>query len=620
MKSVSMLTALSALVVLASGACSSSPSSSSAGGGATGGGGHSSGPGSGGGASDVPFAACGGKIYDAQGAFDPAEYKRQAGLWTRAAIDCRLGPKFDHYHPGDDDKGRKTAPLVPLTPHDGGFLCPAFDQDTPGPAGYGSTSGQVGYAPDDPKDPGLDRLQTVGWEGAGQCWQPLQGDQLGGDHPDAALAGWLTAGLAVGVPIAKARTEHGETGDGVVIFSNGLVGTTGTQTSGSSHPTVELPKSKVPTAVSVTNYNEFALVTVWDTDASKAQIAVFALRANQPTSFSIHLFGAPNEGGFDAMQLLGYVDLPDDFRTPTAISATGNNTQRNGHPWIDDPSDPHAYQGIGTMFTDLSYAAMSANSALWVWESDPKTGEGLFGDAGGAIVASAWEDKVAFVDLAPLFAFVRSVYVEPLQNQDNQALYDKATGTGAWPFDFTTNPEMKPKVSTTARVTHPTVVRLGLTPNGGTTGVQADLLAWVGALDGTIALFDASTLTGKGAPTPFKQVAKVKADPNPTSLHLTNNNDAAFVSSRGNRSVQWLSVSATGVTVDRTFRDSRVDDPVATDNNQRVGNLITIGDFTSGKVFNYEAICADDGTCTYGFDGELKFPGAVYFVDTANVN
>lgn len=569
--------------------------------------------------SPTAFSACGGKIYDPKTHdFDPAEYVAQARRWDRDALDCRLGPRFDFYHPDDADTDRPTAPEAPRTPHEGGFLCPEFNKDWAGPATYGSTSGQVAFAPDDPGEVGLQRLQTTGWEGSGQCWQPLQGDHLGGVDPDGAVAQWQSQGIEVGVPIAKGRTEHAETGDGVVIFSNGLVGTTGTQTSGSSHPTFQLPPNKVPTAVSLTNYNEFALVTIWDTEALRAQVAVFVLRAKEPASFSIHLFGAPNEGGFDGLQLLGYVDLPDDFRTPTSISATGNNTQRNGHPWIDY-EDPHAYQGVGTIFSDLSYGGLVANTAEWIWETDPMEGEGLFGSAGGALIASRWEDQVLFLDLAPLYAFVRKVYVEPIQNQDNQSLFEQASTGDVWPFDFESNPEMVPTVAGRAPITHPTAVRLGLSPEAFPEGLRTKLLAWVATLDGTVALFDASSLTGKAPDAAFEQVASVQADPNITSLHLTNRNDAAFVSSRGNRSIQWLSVTPDALVIDRAFRDSRIDDPVATDRNQRVGNLITIGDFDGGAVFNFDSNC-DATPCTYVFDGELSLPGAVYFVDTANVN
>jgi hypothetical protein len=72
----------------------------------------------------------------------------------------------------------------------------------------------------------------------------------------------------------------------------------------------------------VSTYNEFAFVTVWDTEAVKGEIAVFALRADKPEAFSIPYFALPNEAGFQAIHLMGYIDLPD-MKTPTAIAMSG---------------------------------------------------------------------------------------------------------------------------------------------------------------------------------------------------------------------------------------------------------------------------------------------------------
>ena len=44
-------------------------------------------------------------------------------------------------------------------------------------------------------------------------------------------------------------------------------------------PGVRLPAGKIPTAVSVTNKNEFALITVVDVEKKKGQVAVVALQA-----------------------------------------------------------------------------------------------------------------------------------------------------------------------------------------------------------------------------------------------------------------------------------------------------------------------------------------------------
>ncbi|HEY4178733.1 MAG TPA: hypothetical protein VGM90_17925 [Kofleriaceae bacterium] len=553
------------------------------------------------------FDACGGQIVRANGSIDTAEYARVASAWDRAAIDCRLGPTFVYYHPDDLDAARATAPEMPTSPHTGS-LCPnGVNHTDEGPATYGSTSGQVAYAPDDPTDAGLDRVQTAGWEPGGQCWKPLVNNQLKKTHPDQAIVDWQARSITVGTPIAKARTEYAETGDGIMIFSSGLVASDGTQTSGSTHPTLQLPPNKKPMAVAISNYNEFAVVAVWDTDANKGQLAVLVLRAPAPSAHSVNAFAAPNEGGFDQIQLLGYVDLP--FATPTAVSFAGNNQGHNG-PWIQGGGCDHAYQGVGTLFADLTYDGMLSNCGNSVWTSDPTMEPGFFANAGAVMVASQWENKVAFIDMTPLFQFVRSVYVEPIQNQDNRDLYTQAITSTPWPFDFSTNPEMIPQLVTTIDVDQPRLVRYGVKANKNGKGLQKSLLAYVASLDGKLTAYDVTTLDAS-----IHEVASAMVDPNPTSLHLLNANDQLSLSSRGNRSVQWLQVNEASIDTTETFRDARVNDPVSTDKNQRMP-IITIGDFSSGQVFGFER--ATDGT--YLYEGSMQYPGAVYLVDTANVN
>jgi hypothetical protein len=581
----------------------------------------------GGGSQPDFFDACGGKIVDPKtGAIDAEEYTRQATLWDRATIDCRLGPKFDVYHPNDADGARPTATEVPKQPFPGGYLCKEYQYGTPqGGGDYGSTSGQVAYAPDDAADPGLDRVQTAGWEKGVECYQPVQGGYLGGPHPDPGIAAWAKDHADLGLPVAMGKTEMVETGDGMVVFKDGVVAMTGTQTSGSTHPAFQLPTGKVPTSVALTTYNEFALVTVWDTAEQKGQIAVFALRAPKPGAFSINLFAAPNEGGFDAIHLLGFVDLPD-MKTPTAIAAAGNNGSSAG-AWVSQGA--HAYQGLGSIFADLDYANLLANDANWLWKTDPAVDKGIFASAGGAIVASRWENEVTFLDLTPLFQFVRKVYVDPIKNQTDEALFKEATTGDTWPYTFDNHPEMMPKVVTTVAVQKPTVVRIGNRASANQKGYRAKLKAWVGALDGTLSIYDVSRFSGKAenADVAIGKLADLAADPNPTSMSLIGQYDYGndvVITSRGNRSVQWISVGESALSVTRTIRDSRLGDPVDADPNDRRG-IITIGDFTGKKILSFEpkSVACPDGSMSceeIRFTGELGFPGTVYWVDTANVN
>jgi hypothetical protein len=403
-----------------------------------------------------------------------------------------------------------------------------------------------------------------------------------------------------------------EAGDGLAVFIDGVVGSTGTQTSGSSHPSLVLPANKVPTDIAMSSGGEFAFVTVWDTDAVKGQVAVIVLRAPNPGAFSIPYFGLENEGGFTNMQVMGYVDLPD-MATPTAIAAAGNNgVLPGGHTIGFETSDfPTNAASRATLLNDDDQSRPLASS-------------------GSLVVLSRWENKATFVDLRPLFQFVRTVYLSAPQQQ--------ALNQDVWPYDFTTNPEAKPVVLTTLAIAHPTVARVG------NTGGPGPLRAWIAQLDGTLTSFDISAINEAPRPIPadsIKSLGSGQVDPNPTALHIWNGlyyfNEHVTIVSRGNRSVQWIEPMSDGIMVTRTLRDSRMNDPVDLDMNDRAA-LVTVADFTGKKLINYRFGptednpgklpanygCGPNGSdaqCdNYECSGELTFPGAVFRIDTTNVN
>lgn len=567
------------------------------------------------------FDACGGRIVDkVTGSIDPAEYRRQATLWDRATIDCRLGPKFTDLHPGVADD-RPTA-YQPPTAHDdkryGGqdYQLGTIDVNChPPQCDYGSTVGQVFYAPDDPSDPGMDRVQTYDYEFATIAESPQQGGWLGGaPHPDPAVPIWEAAlGRKVqGPPVGIGRTEYVETGDGIVAFVDGVVGTAGTQTSGSTNPYLVLPKNKVPTAVAVTSYAEFALVTVWDTEALKGQIAVIITRATKPGAFSIPYYGMPNEGGYVSLQLLGFVDLPD-MATPTSIATSGNNgTLPGGHV-------------IGFELSDFVTNAAQRD----VLRNDTDQ-ERVLSSSGSAVVLSQWENKATFVDLRPLFQFVRNVYLttpELLQQAANQT---------TWPFDFASHPEAMPVVVKTVALAQPKVARVGNTGK--------PLRAWIAQLDGTLSVFDISAINAAARPVPADSIdvlGTVQVGANPTALHVWpgvySHNDGAVLSTRGDRSVEWIDATKDGLVRSRVLRDSRMNDPVDVDICDRA-NMVTVAEFTGKKIISYRFGKTEDNSakkpdnygcgpngsdadCTsYECGGELAFPGTVFRIDTANVN
>jgi hypothetical protein len=578
------------------------------------------------------FAACGGALFDSvTGKLNNAEYQRQARLWDRATIDCRLGPKFADLHPAPQTKdARPTAYEPPHEPSTGGYLCPTHELEgacTNGNCDYGSTAGQVLYAPDDEAAPGVDRIQNYAYEKGTICESIQSGSWLGGPRPDPGLTLWTQKlGRAVTLPNGFSQTEFWETNAGIMIFPDGLVGATGNQTSGDSKPFFELPHNRVPTAVAMTTYNEFALVTVWNTDTMKGEVAVFALRADTPEAFSIPYFALPNEGGFKAIHLMGYVELPD-MATPTAIAVSGDNGNTpGGHV-------PGFEYGSQTDPTKNIMTSAEARNALSREDYERRVPM-----AGQAIVLSRWENEVTFLDLRPLAQFVRSVYFGP-----DDAKRQSAAAKDAWPFTFDNAPEAVPLVVTTLSTPAPTVTRIGNQASSNDQDLRKPLKAWVGNLDGEVRIFDVSAFA-EDAPRPIpadgiKQIAMVRAGRNLTSM-TRQGSATVLVTSRGDRRIDWVGIpddDKKTLKVLRTLQDTRFDDPVVADVSDR-GPVVTVGDFAGKRLRNYRFGATEnnggkppanygcgpggsDATCdAFEFGGSFDLPGSPFFVGTTNVN
>jgi hypothetical protein len=104
-----------------------------------------------------------------------------------------------------------------------------------------------------------------------------------GPAVDPNLNDYNNASLPAQYPIAVERC-HGFEGwcvEDIIAFQSGLLATFGTNTS-RGEVTLQLDPGKVPTAISVTDAGEFALVTVWDTINLKGQVAVIALATSCP--------------------------------------------------------------------------------------------------------------------------------------------------------------------------------------------------------------------------------------------------------------------------------------------------------------------------------------------------
>lgn len=578
-----------------------------------------------------PFAACGGAIFDAEsGELNVEEYKKQARLWDRETIDCRLGPKFGELEPVDAE-ARPTAWEPPHTvAADPKYLCQTYELSgaCEGSCDYGSTSGQVLYAPDEVNGTGVDRIQNYAYENGRICESIQQGGWLGGPHPDPGLTTWTQAlGRPVLLPNGFAQTEYVQTNAGIMIFPDGLLGATGNQTSGDTKPFFQFPAHKVPSAVAVSTYNEFAFVTIWDTDEIKAQLAVFALRSDKPEAFSVPYFALPNEAGFAAIHLMGYIDLPD-IKTPTAIAVSGDNGNTpGGHvPGFEFGNQNDPTQNIMT--------SQTARDGLAREDYERRVPM-----AGQIIIASRWENKITLVDMRPLAQFVRAVYFS-----DDDARRQSAAAKDVWPFTFENSPEALPVVVTTLDVEHPTTVRINNQGGGSDPAdLRKPLKAWVGNLAGEVRIYDIGGFA-HDAPRPVPpasivEIAKVQAGRNLTSMTRRGGNQV-LVASRGDRRIDWVGIAEddkANLKVLRTLRDTRFDDSVLVDASDR-GPVITIGDFTGKRLLNFRVGrtegngnkppadfgCGPDGSdseCTdFEFGGALDVPGTPFFVGTTNVN
>lgn len=620
-------------VVAAGVACGGSeatPAGEPAKGGGAGAGTGAGGRAPGGGSAIAPFAECGAEIFDPQtGAINPVEYRRQARLWDRATIDCRLGPKFADLDRVPEEP-RPTAHEPEHKSQSGGYLCPTFELSgtcSNGNCDFGSTAGQVLYAPDDAGSPGVERVQNYAYERGVICQSLQAGEWLGGPRPDPGLATWSAkVGRPVLLPNGFSQTEFWQTNAGILTFPDGLIGATGNQTAGDSKPHHQLPANKVPMAVAVSSYNEFAFVAVWDTEALRGEIAVFALRADRPEAFSVPYFALPNEAGFKAIHLMGYVPLPE-MRTPTALAVSGDNG--------NTPGGKVAGFDFGSQ-TDPSKNIMTSESARQGLAREDY--ERRVPMAGQLVAASRWENAVTFVDLRPLMQFVRRVYFGA-----DEGTRTAAAAQHTWPFTFENAPEARPVVVVTLSTPHPTVVRVGNQPNSNEQGLRKPLKAWVGNLEGEVRVFDISSFVHDAArpipPESVRQLAAVQAGRNLTSMTRQGSNTVLVVS-RGDRRVEWVGIperDKTALEVVRVLRDSRLVDPVLADASDR-GPVVTIADFSAGKLLNYRVGATEnhggkppanygcgpggaDATCEgFEFGGEFVVPGAPFFVGTTNVN
>jgi hypothetical protein len=430
-----------------------------------------------------------------------------------------------------------------------------------------------------------------------------------------------------------------------MVWQNGLIGVAGNPTA-KNQATAQLAANKVPTAIAVSNSSEFAFITVWDTVALRGEIAVVALGGLcdrcTPTSPSGSSWwgewnalypGLPNIGNVAYMKVLGYVPLPADMKAPTEISVTTGVDRSDylaaGAPGYDTP------WGLSPLSDAGKRAHFKPGGKAY----------GRYAKAGVAVVVSKSEQKVAFVDLKPLFQYYQSMYFG--SDADFNVTTKLGGGDSEWPRTFAGASQQTPTVIKTMSLpSRPTAVKAYLW--------GANKRAWVATQDGKLRIFNLGDFptAGAGSAGSITQGASVSVGRNPTGITYAKakNGNTLYpdiskeiiVTSRGDRQVSWVRFAGDGnsASVVRTLKDTRMADPIAaedTDNHTTESYVVSVADYGGralrnyryGPVvmWNYSTGCTGPNGCGMGASGNDPFeyggaytlPGKAFQITGSNI-
>lgn len=548
---------------------------------------------------------------------DRAAILRELQDFSPAGMDRRFGPDYSFYHRENQAEQFPKVWMAPSKQEPGGRRYQIGGPWTKAAGDFSSTQGQVLYVPDQEAF-GVDRVTILEWSNGCFSERP-EPPWWGGFRPEPVSKVWLAAAQGKpGQPLAMARGMGSWANCGVIIFSSGLVGSAGTCTASGTNPTFQFPPEKLPTAISVTTKNEFALVTVCNLKQRKGQVAVLALQGSGKQGFA-HDWPddypcLPNVAWLSRIKLLGYVDLPG-IEFPTAVTAVGNHEggRVNG---------PDGNAGLLRTFN----LAKQQNRDSFRKGSNA----GYPSTAGFAVVISKHEGKAAFLDLQPLFERVNEMY---FTTEDNfRKTREHGPDPKQWPYAFEVDPSWRPVVVRTIEVPEPTAVIANL--SGG-----ENARAYIASLDGTVGLYKLGGLATPAAAVAeqIQRVGEVKVGRNPTWLaYQKYSRDTVIAVSRGDREIAWIKNTPAGPQVIRRLRDARLLDPVFVEMSDTHGietSLITVADFKGRQILNYRfsrLVFATQGGAKFGMGpdgkdefecgGVLEFPGSPFCISATNVN
>jgi hypothetical protein len=530
-------------------------------------------------------------ILNNNGSINAAEYRRVAANYNSPdIIDYRLGPQAT-------DFGSARATTTIYQPDPNGLLnvnatgrCVTSDRlprseqeerDRQMQGGAWIMSGQMLFSPDagvtGPLSAGATNMRTADGAGfttnPGIClrinasWEPDWWNRNDVSTPRTPQVSSLLERFGSGValpPVATARGYGGASVTGFLAFRDGRIIITGTGNDNFDPATansavLQLPAGKVPTAMAVTNTNEFVLVTVWDVDQVRGQVAVIAVTNPLMTEQQQRFAGFPGWPQSFGMKLLGFVDLP--FAAPMAIEATVSTRLGNPRGNSDLVGENFSLQATRDRWNNVPW---DVDFGPDYWRQTPQSGY--------ALVSSRAENAVAVIDLRPLFRFHRRMYFTTAANRTQTA--NVGLAANQWPHTFDFAPDQRPQVVRTLSVPQPTAVATGTRWNTftvprsfqqGNNDVRRPLrTAYIARMDGLVSLFDVGSLIDptSAANVPLDAFRTFQVGRNPTRIfrafHAVNGDDL-FVVSRGDRRVTHAEFDGD---IRATLMDSRLDDPV----------------------------------------------------------
>lgn len=524
---------------------------------------------------------------------------------------------------------------------------------TEAPGDFASNILHINYVPDNPSARlGVAGIQATSVGHNTVSFRPEISWVLYGQGLDSVEAVWWKnhgfPNLANPICIGHAHGRPGWATQSLAAFQNGFICTAGANTM-TNRSYCQLRAGLVPTSITCTSSNEFALVTCWDTVNFTSVVAFISLTGlghnatiqNPYSGTDEGWWGEWNEphpgmhnlGNLAYMKIVGYLDV--GLKAATGVSAT------TGHPrfgYLNGSGAP-----IGTDGT-------TGNTGNWSDEAQrQKWATGVFNNRyarqGMAMVISKTEKKVVFIDLKPLFAYQNSKYFGT--RSDYLETTNIGDGAGQWPYTFTERPAQVPTVvKTISLASAPTSVmifpyayedyaRLGFvgTEDGQLHVYSTGDYARPGATGNAANIAETTQVFVGANPTCIDNV-KEKAGGPPTQTNLVNDVSKQYVvTSRAEKAIRWVEMtSANTAVIKRKLQDSRIVDPIKavdTDNHGTEHYSVVISDYNGRAAHQY--LWGDTILHTYAnqrfalqaafeYGGAFNPPGKVVEVLTANIS